>query len=417
MASPPNQDCVRRSDDDRRDGVRKRPGTGYRRDRFTWAAFAALLAFGFLNAVLGPALPYLRAVEHIGYAMAALHQVAFAVGGGLAGLIAARVRDRPGRTSIIRLGLVGAAVAGLAIGYGDTAVVTVVAAFLVSLGGTSALVRLWAALADAHGPQRTTAMTEGEVAVSCGGIVCPLLVGGLAATALTWRFAFVIGAVIVVAADALFWVIRVPQPAAAEHHPPSARSGAGRRCRWPMCTLVVVFAVVALEFSLSFWLASYLADAVGLQRRLAVVMVAGLYAANLTGRLLASRLARHLATQRLLIASLVMALVGLPVLLAATGGAVAAAGLVIVGAGIGAAFPLTSSLHIGASPHSADRALGQVFTTAAAGQIVGPLIVGAIAQAVGLRLGLMLLPALAILAAAALVRHHATTPVASEVPR
>jgi hypothetical protein len=49
---------------------------------------------------------------------------------------------------VIRLGLSGAAAAAVAIGYGDTAVVTMAAAFLVSLLGTSAMVRLWAALAE-----------------------------------------------------------------------------------------------------------------------------------------------------------------------------------------------------------------------------------------------------------------------------
>ncbi len=71
-------------------GAGKSPGLGYRRDRLTWAAFSGLLAFGFLNAVLGPALPYIRAVEHVSYLVGALHQVAFAVGGGLAGLLAVR---------------------------------------------------------------------------------------------------------------------------------------------------------------------------------------------------------------------------------------------------------------------------------------------------------------------------------------
>lgn len=45
----------------------ERPPSGYRRDRVTWAAFSGLLAFGFLNAVLGPALPYIRAEESISY--------------------------------------------------------------------------------------------------------------------------------------------------------------------------------------------------------------------------------------------------------------------------------------------------------------------------------------------------------------
>src|SRR3954466_1804449 len=153
----------------------------YRRDRLTWAAFSALLAFGVLNAALGPALPYLRATEHISYLAGAFHQAAYAVGGGLAGLLAVRTASYLGRGATIRGGLVCAAVAGLGIGYGDTLAITVPAAFLVSLFGTSALVRVGAALADAHGERRTVAMAEGEVSVSLGGIVAPLLVAGLAA--------------------------------------------------------------------------------------------------------------------------------------------------------------------------------------------------------------------------------------------
>lgn len=57
----------------------------YRRDAFTWTAFGALFAFGYLMAILGPALPYIRSVEGIPYLVGVLHQVAWAVGGGLAG--------------------------------------------------------------------------------------------------------------------------------------------------------------------------------------------------------------------------------------------------------------------------------------------------------------------------------------------
>lgn len=71
---------------------------GYRRDRVTWVVFAALLAFGVVNAGLGPALPYIRAAEHISYLGGVLYQVAFAVGGGSAGLLAARVKRVPSRT-------------------------------------------------------------------------------------------------------------------------------------------------------------------------------------------------------------------------------------------------------------------------------------------------------------------------------
>ena len=371
--------------------------------------FSGLFGFGVLNAILGPALPYLRAEEHLSYVPGALHQLAFAVGGGVAGLLAMRVKTRLGRGATIRFGLVAAAVAGLAVGYGDAIAITVPGAFFMSLFGTSALIRMWAALADAHGPRRTVAMTEGEVTVSLGGTVVPLLLGGIAATVLTWHFAFVAGAAIVVTAVLAMGAVRIPrsEPVASPAQRPRAADLPPQSS--PVPTLVIVLSIVALEFSLSFWLASYLNGSVGIGREEAVLMVSGLYAANLTGRVLASRLARRATTERLLGASLILALVGLPVLLAARGAAVAAVGIALTGIAIGAMFPLSSSMHVGVSSRNADGAIGQVQGIASIGQILGPFAVAAIAQAAGLRVGLLILPGLVLLAASGLNGHQRQT--------
>jgi fucose permease len=367
--------------------------------------FSGLFAFGVLNAILGPALPYLRAQEHLSYLSGELHQLAFAVGGGLAGLLAIRMEARLGRGVTIRFGLAAAAVAGLTLAYGDAITITVTGAFFMGLFACSALVRMWAALADAHGPRRTVAMTEGEVTVSLGGTVVPLILAGLAATVLTWRFAFVVSAAIVITAVLAMGAVRIPrsEPVASPDQQPRAADPARSS---PAPTLVIVLAIVALEFSLSFWLASYLNGTVGIGRSEAVLMVSGLYAANLTGRLLASRLARRATTERLLGASLILALVGLPILLAARGAAVAGVGIALTGIAIGAMFPLTSSMHVGVSSRNADGAIGQVQGIASIGQILGPLAVAAIAQAAGLRVGLIILPGLVLLAASGLNGHY-----------
>jgi fucose permease len=379
------------------------PPDTYRRGRTTWAAFGALFAFGFMNAVLGPALPFIRAVEHISYLVGALHQAAYAIGGGLAGLLAARDRNAISRAAVVAVGLTGAGLAGLAIGYGRTPEVTIVAAFAMSFLGTSALIRVWALLADVHGPRRAVAMTEGEVSVSFAGIVTPLLIGALAGTALSWRFALVVGAAVAIAAVVLMLRAGVPPPAT--RNADTALSDLPAR-GWRQPTLVVIFAIVALEFSLSFWLASYLSDDIGMTRGAAVAAVSGLYAASLVGRLLASRLARRHTAEHLLAAAIATALAGLPFLLLAQSASVAAIGIAIAGLGIGAMFPLTSALHIKASALSADGAHGQVLTVAAPGQLVGPLVAGAIAQAAGLRAGLLVLPVLTLLAAAGLHLHQ-----------
>jgi MFS family permease len=379
----------------------------YRRDAFTWTAFGALFAFGYLNALLGPSLPYLRAAEGIPYLVGALHQAAFAVGGGLAGALSARDRIPLRRAPVIAGGLTGAALAGLAVGYGQIAPITFGGAFFMGLLATLALIRVWAALADAHGSRRAVAMTEGEVAVSLAGIATPLLIGALAAGAATWRLAFAIGTVI--AALAAAGVLRADVPVTR----PVTRAPARRGRVQP--TLVIIFAIVGLEFALSFWLASYLNDDVGLARATAVAMVSGLYASNLLGRLAASRLARRHTPERLLAVALAAVLAGLPFLLAATGTTAAVAGIVLAGAGIGALFPLTSSLHVQASRRTADGALGETLIVAAFGQTAGPLVAGAIAQATTLRAGLLVLPALTLLAATSLFVHRRqAAPASSE---
>jgi fucose permease len=374
----------------------------FHRNRFTWAAYGALLAFGFLNAVLGPILPYLRAVEGISYLVGGLHQLAYAVGGGAAGLLAHR--DLLGRSATIRLGLAGAALAGLGLGFGDAAAITLPATLAMGFLNTAVLIALWAALSDAHRRHRAVAMTEGEVAVSLGGIVVPLLVAVLASTAATWRFALVIGAAVVGVAVLWIGAVRIPEQAPAsppaEASLPDASSAAGSHRIQPL--LAVVFSIVALEFGLSFWLASYLNVSVGLERGLAVALVAALYGANLAGRLLASRLARRVAADRLLAFALLTAMAGLPILIAAHATGPATLGFVITGMGIGALFPLTSSLHVGRSPRTADAALGQILVVAAFGQTFGPLAIAAIAQVTSLRAGFLVLPALVLSAAASL---------------
>jgi fucose permease len=129
-------------------------------------------------------------------------------------------------------------------------------------------------------------------------------------------------------------------------------------------------------------------------------LVSALYAANLAGRLIASRIARRLSAPVLLRLSLVTALAGVPILLSASSVAVAGVGLVVTGMGIGGTFPLASSLHVAASQRTSDQALGQILTVAGIGQIAGPLAAGVVAQVTtGLRLGLLVVPALAVLAA------------------
>jgi predicted MFS family arabinose efflux permease len=374
----------------------------YRRDAVTWGAFGALFGFGFLNAVLGPTLPFLRAELGLTYLTAALHQVAFAAGGGTAGLVAASGRSRLSRRTTVVAGLVGAGLAGLGIGFGPHVAVTLAASYVVSACATSALIALWAVLSDVHAGHRAVAMTEGEIAVSLAGVATPLLLGVLATTVLGWRSAFVAGAAVALAAAAGAWFAGMPAPpahSAPEQDPPDQSE---IRRRVPP-TLVTIFAVVALEFVLSFWLASYLDDEVGFTPGRAAGTVAVLYAAHLLGRVVTSRLALRWPPGRLILVALLVVVLGTPPLLSTGAPWLVVLGIAVTGAGTGATFPLASALHVQASARGADGALGQTLTVAALAQIVGPLGAGALAQVADLRVGLLLVPGFAILAGLSLV--------------
>ncbi|MFN2560188.1 MAG: sugar MFS transporter [Jatrophihabitans sp.] len=383
-----------------REPVRERAEPAYRRDAATWVAFGALFAFGVLNAMLGPILPYLRQTEGISYVVAALHQAAFAVGGMTAGVLASR--SSAPRRPTIALGLTAAGAAGVLLTYGHFLPVTLGAAMLVSAFGTTALIRVWALLADLHHVHRAMAMSEGEVAVSLAGIATPAVVAACAAAAVGWRFSSVIAFAGVIAAVVAVLATQIP-----EARPASDRTDAADGQAAPRRTLATIFALVGLEFTLSFWAATYLHDDVGVARGTAVTMVSVLYAANLVGRVAASRLARLLSVRGELRLFLLIAALGLPVLLIASSVAIAAVGLTITGIGIGGTFPLASAVHVAASNRTADQALGQILTIAGVGQIIGPLAAGALAQAGGLRLGLLVLPALTLLAAVTTRRGRA----------
>lgn len=181
----------------------------YRRTRPTWVAFGALFAFGILNAVLGPVLPYLRAAQGSSYVVVSFHQVAFAAGVVAAGIQANR--SRAPRKPVIVVGLGAASVAGILLGYGRTLPATIAATLLIGGFATAALIRTWAVLADAHDRHRATAMAEGEVCVSVAGITTPFMISMCAASVLGWRFAFVVAAAVVGVAVTAVWATSCPR--------------------------------------------------------------------------------------------------------------------------------------------------------------------------------------------------------------
>lgn len=374
--------------------------TPYHRDRRTLAAFGLLAALGALQAALGATLPYLRADLSLSYREVGLHLTTFAVGGLLGGLGGTAVQRGTSRLGLVLVGAAAAAAGLVLVAVAGALAPSLLGAALMGSGATFSFVGLWSGLSDQHGERRAVVLTEGEVAVSAGNLAFPLAVGAAAAAGFGWRAAAIV--VVVAITVGLLGVkgAGVHEPANPDALAAAAPAGHALRDLAPL--LAVVACVVALEWTLTTWLSTYLDDDVGLARATAVALTSMFFTSMLAGRLLSSRLARRVGARTLLAGALVLLLAGLPVLLAARGIPGALAGIVPVGAATGALFPLASALVLAAAGPASTRASAATMAVASVGVLAAPLTIGTLADDAGLRTALLAVAALPVAALAVL---------------
>jgi fucose permease len=369
----------------------------YLRGAGTWLAFGLVLHFAFLQAALGAVLPYLRRELDIGYTAGSLHLTAFALGSVLAALASRRVQAVIGRGGLVLAGVGGMAAGVLGLAVAPTLAATLAASLLMGATGTWTVVGAHGSLADEHGQRRAIALAEAGAAGSFGALSVPLVVAAGETTGLGWRLAPAVG---IAVGGLLAWRIRASglrEPLAGHD-----RDGAGSLPARGRVALMLVFSVVCAEWSVAFWGATFADDQVGLSAEAAVALSSAFFAAMLAGRLVVSVIARRLPAERLLAGALLLALIGFPLLWRAESALTAGAGLVLVGLGIASLFPLAAAVTIAVTPGRTTLATGRAFAAASAAVLSGPLILGQVADAHGLRFAFGLVPLFLVLAAAAL---------------
>ena len=383
------------------------PVTLFVRDRTTLVLYAALCAFGALQTVPSLATPALREELGYGYGLSSAHLSVFAAGSVVSGLVGARATRLVGRTCVLVVGLLGFAAGAALLTAGRTPGATLGACLVAGAVGTLVLVAVQAGLADHHGEQRAVAFAESNAMASVGTTLAPLVVGGLTAATGSWRWGVLLLALGAAGAALAARGAGVPEPSAG-----TAADVATVLPRAARAAVALVFCGVVLEWSVSFWGATYLRDVVGLDRATAVTAMALFFGAMLTGRVAGAVLARRREPRRLLVAALVTTTAGLGVAAVTTAAPAVLVALVLLGLGISVIFPLALSLAVAAAPSQAAAVSGRCVTLGALAVLLGPLVVGQLADVVGLRPALLVLP-VALLAAVPLLRAGAPVGSAS----
>ena len=154
---------------------------------------------------------------------------------------------------------------------------------------------------------------------------------------------------------------------------------------------------------MAYWGADFLASVVGLGPALAASAMSVFFAAMVGGRLAGARLARRYAGTRLLLLALAVAAIGFPLCWLAISPALSIVGLFVAGAGIANFYPLTLAAATDAAPGQTDRAMARLAVSGSGALLVAPLLVGTLADAVGMRWGFGVVMALILAATVAVL--------------
>jgi fucose permease len=351
------------------------------RDRFTWLAYLMLGYYAFFQAAAGPLMPFLRAELGLSYSLGGLHFSAFAAGMITTGLTADRVTGWIGRRRAFWGGAAGMGAGAVLLTLGRHAVVTIGGAAIMGLFGALLLITIQASLSDRHGERRAIAFTESNVVASICATLAPLSIGGLQQAGIGWRG----GLWLMLALAAGLAVLLHGEPLPAPVTGPGRRRAQGRLPAAYWAYWLVIVLCVAAEWCLAFWSADFLATVAGLPQGVAATAVGLFYLAMIGGRVIGSRLAWVMPTGRLLLAALGVAVLGFPLFWLARSPALNVAGLFVTGLGVANLYPLALSAATGAAAGQANTASARISLAAGLAILTAPLLLGGVADRVGIQ--------------------------------
>jgi MFS transporter, DHA1 family, inner membrane transport protein len=363
-----------------------------RRDLATWYSYLALGFFTYLLTIQGNILPFLKQELDLSYRVVSLHSAAIAAGMIAVGLLGDRVVRRFGRRVALALGAMGAAAGAVLLCLAPFAWASIASCALIGALGALIPAVVPALLADLHGPRRHVAITEASAASYAFAMTAPLLTSLSIAVLAGWRPAVLAGALlgvlILVACRRAAIVDAVRTDTSAATSLPVAY--------WAYWCLLVT--VIAIEFCVLLWAPTFLGRVAGLPQAHAASAAAAFALAMLLGRTAGSGVVRHVRPQRLFAIALLVTALGFLLYWGAGTPLLAVIGLFVLGLGVALLYPLTLGFAIGAAGERGDTASARFMLAAGLAIASMPVLLGALADEVGLRSAHLLVPALAAIA-------------------
>jgi len=369
--------------------------TEFRWDRLT---YASALSYCLLVAGLsvGIVLPELREQFHINGVLAALHGSTFGLGLLVMGLRGVRIIDRVGRRRAFAIATT-AMIAGVTLlCVGPTWQVTLFGTAVSGMGGALLNMLMPGVISDHHGEHRAIAFAAVNGVPAVGGVAFSIVIGGALGAGWSWRGPFL--ALTGAFALAFFAVAR------GVHLPEGSREGAFTLAHLTRREVYVPFLFMInatlTEFPVGVWGVTYLREVGGASAGMAPVLATGFGVAMFLSRILLSRMLSIVRGWAISLGFVIAAL-GATAMCVLPGVPMKVAGIAMVGFGGGVLYPLSVDRFYEQAGHVMDSVSLGAYTAFASGVAVtlGPLALGVLADSVGLRTAVLIVPALGLLGA------------------
>jgi MFS family permease len=307
---------------------------------------------------------------------------AWATGTIVASLVYSRAVKLLGRRRLFWLSAVTFGAGSVVFALAYVVVLSLLGALIMGCTGTVLLTTAQAVLSDRHGRRREQALVEANIGAGACAVIAPLLLAGLVHTTATWRVAMIIPVITMAAARLVHRHLKFPEAAA----PPEStfdRSQLSTRF-WILAILVALG--IGIEFCLIYFGAELLVHDEKLSTADAAASLSLFYAGLLVGRVIGGRLTRQPGRAApLVLLSLAVVTAGFVLLWLVPVLVPALIGLFIAGLGVANLYPLSSALALATAPGHADIANARVQFLGGVVSLIAPLLLGALADGIGLQ--------------------------------
>ena len=357
----------------------------------TRAAYLDQSVVAYMLYGVGAVTAFLAAALSLSDAVAALHSSLLAIGLLGAGFVGDRLDTLLGSRRAHWLAYALLLVAIVCITTAPALPVTLVGAALVGLGAGFLLAHLNRTLTRGGGTLARVRMSRSAMVAMVATICVPIAIGIGENSGLGWHVAFVVAMVLI--ATGL----------GASRHRPEVEAWAaetvGRLTRGYWLTWGLVVLGVSVEFSLVFWASTLVERQAGISLADATLVATSFYAGMATSR---TALSFHLVSGRdpiaLIRLGLVVAFAG-SLLAWATGEVVLAGlGIYLSGLGTGFLYPLGVAVALALVPTLQDQGSARLILASGLAILVAPFVLGVAADAAGVSVGWLLIPALCVAA-------------------